>query len=252
VGVGLTVISDNALRAIERQANSQGLFFRALCEYNKNIAVVHFRKNSLLEFNGVWLAEGPWPAKAYFDAEGHARRRAAGYYLDYGWMEPPPVSVGPAPQGIGPPSGISAPYQSAPLEEVEPVPAPLPEPERLPDPNDPGLAPPMPPGGIPPGMAGGPGALPAAWQTSAPGGSAALPPSGIAPLATSYPSYHDGVPSAMSYRALGAPQSGSTLHGAPDREFSSRREAVQAAYAASAGQSESLIGLAPMRGATSP
>mgnify|MGYP006961823076 CR=1 FL=1 len=34
---------------------------------------VHFRKGSLLEYNGVYLAEGPWPAKAYFDALLHQR-----------------------------------------------------------------------------------------------------------------------------------------------------------------------------------
>ncbi len=49
----------------------------ALVDYNKSIAQVHYRKGSLLEYNGVYLAEGPWPGKAYFDARRRARARDA-------------------------------------------------------------------------------------------------------------------------------------------------------------------------------
>ena len=42
------------------------------------LSQVHFRKGSLLEYNGVYLAEGPWPGKAYFDARRRARARDAG------------------------------------------------------------------------------------------------------------------------------------------------------------------------------
>ncbi len=39
---------------------------------------VHYRKGSLLDYDGVYLAEGQWPAKAYFDAMRQARKRDAG------------------------------------------------------------------------------------------------------------------------------------------------------------------------------
>jgi len=91
---------DLVLRAQERRANSQIDYYRALCEYNKALANVHFQKGSLLQYNNIFLAEGPWPEKAYYDALGHARERDASYYLDYGWSRPGVVSQGEIPQHI--------------------------------------------------------------------------------------------------------------------------------------------------------
>jgi len=48
----------------------------------------------LLEYNGVFLAEGPWPGKAYFDAHRRARQRDASLYLDYGHSRPGVFSRG--------------------------------------------------------------------------------------------------------------------------------------------------------------
>jgi hypothetical protein len=59
---------------------------------------MHFRKGSLLEYNGVYLAEGPWPGKAYFDAMRRARQRDAALYVDYGFTRPGVISRGPIPQ----------------------------------------------------------------------------------------------------------------------------------------------------------
>jgi hypothetical protein len=56
---------------------------------------VHFHKKSLLEYNSIYLAEGPWPGKAYFDARQRARERDAGLYLDYGFTRPKVFSRGP-------------------------------------------------------------------------------------------------------------------------------------------------------------
>ena len=67
---------------------------RSLVNYNKSISQVHYRKGSLLEYNGVYLAEGPWPGKAYFDARRRARARDAAHYLDYGFTLPKVVSRG--------------------------------------------------------------------------------------------------------------------------------------------------------------
>lgn len=85
---------DVVLDAQSRQSQSEIDFFRALTEYNLAIAEVHYRKGSLLEYNSVMLAEGPWPSKAYFDAQKRARELDAGHYLDYGFTRPAVVSRG--------------------------------------------------------------------------------------------------------------------------------------------------------------
>ncbi|HXT61110.1 MAG TPA: TolC family protein, partial [Pirellulales bacterium] len=83
-----TVTLDMLLDAQRRLADAEIAYYRALVDYNVAILQVHFRKNSLLEYNGVYLAEGPWPAKAYFDARKRARERDAALYIDYGFTRP--------------------------------------------------------------------------------------------------------------------------------------------------------------------
>lgn len=90
---------DLVLDAQRRRSQAQIDYYRALSEYNKSIAEIHFRKGSLLEYNNVHLAEGPWGDKAYWDALGHARERDASYYLNYGYTRPGVISQGPVPQG---------------------------------------------------------------------------------------------------------------------------------------------------------
>ena len=68
----LDSILDNLLRAQERRARAQQDYYRAVCEYNKSIVQVHLLKGSLLEYNNICLQEGPWPEKAYWDADEHA------------------------------------------------------------------------------------------------------------------------------------------------------------------------------------
>ncbi|GAA4440901.1 TolC family protein [Bremerella cremea] len=94
-----TVTLDLLLDAQRRRSDAQIVYFQALVEYNIAIKDVHMRKGSLLDYNGVYLAEGPWPEKAYFDAQGHARRRSASTYLDYGYTRPGVISRGAVPQG---------------------------------------------------------------------------------------------------------------------------------------------------------
>ncbi len=98
VGEGMESI-DLVLDGHRRRANAQADFYRSIVEYNKAIANVHFRKGTLLDFNNVQLAEGPWPDKAYWDALGRARQRDASHYLDYGSTRPRVISRGPVPQG---------------------------------------------------------------------------------------------------------------------------------------------------------
>jgi outer membrane protein TolC len=96
-----TVTLDLLLDAQRRLADAESAFFRSLVDYNLSIRNVHLRKGSLLEYNNVTLAEGPWPAKAYYDAQGQARKRGAGHYMNYGFTRPDVISRGPVRQHIG-------------------------------------------------------------------------------------------------------------------------------------------------------
>lgn len=89
------VTLDLLLDAQRRRADAETAFYRSLVDYNRAIATLHRRKGSLLEYNNVFLAEGPWPAKAYFDALREARKRDASIYLNYGFTRPKVVSRGP-------------------------------------------------------------------------------------------------------------------------------------------------------------
>jgi hypothetical protein len=99
--LGGKITLDLVLDAQRRRAQAQIDYYRAIIDYNKSIADVHFRKGSLLEFNNVTLSEGPWPEKAYWDALGRARERDSSYYLNYGWTRPRVVSQGPVAQHWG-------------------------------------------------------------------------------------------------------------------------------------------------------
>jgi len=130
-----TITLDVLLQAQQTLAQAESDYFRRLVDYNRSIAQVHFRKGSLLEYNGVYLAEGPWPGKAYFDARRRARARDASTYLDYGFTQPRVMSRGPIeqhadaglPMGGGPAETAPAPAGS----ELVPTPQPQPAPAGL-------------------------------------------------------------------------------------------------------------------------
>jgi len=127
----------DVLDATRRLATARAAYYRSLVNYNENIATFHYRKGTLLEYNGVYLTEGPWPAKAYFDAERRARARDASVYLDYGFTQPKVVSRAPAVgHGSGAvsfdgaiPEGVPTPAGMQPGELIEPDAAPIPEPK---------------------------------------------------------------------------------------------------------------------------
>jgi len=122
-----TVTLDLLLDAQRRLADAEDRYYQALARYNIAIAGIHFRKGSLLEYNGVYLAEGPWPAKAYFDAARRARQRDAGHYLNYGFTMPRLVSRGPYNQQAGAVSAVPG-AMATPAEGLPPEAGPLPEP----------------------------------------------------------------------------------------------------------------------------
>ena len=96
---------DLLLDAQRRRAEAESAYYRSLVDYNRAIMRVHYRKGSLLEYNGVYLAEGPWPGKAYFDALRRARQRDASTFIDYGYSRPNVISRGPVGQFLGPVGG---------------------------------------------------------------------------------------------------------------------------------------------------
>ncbi len=85
---------DVALDAQRRRSDAEVSFYTSLCEYNKAIALIHRRKGTILPYSGVGFAEGPWPDKAYVDAQEHARRRGASRQINYGWTRPEVISRG--------------------------------------------------------------------------------------------------------------------------------------------------------------
>ncbi len=95
-----TVTLDQLLEAQRRRAEAQASFFRTLLDYQRAIITVHYRKGSLLEYNNVYLQEGPWPDKAQFDAHRLARQRDAGVYLNYGYTRPGVISEGAVRQNV--------------------------------------------------------------------------------------------------------------------------------------------------------
>jgi hypothetical protein len=122
---------DDVLQAQQRRAVAQSAFWSAVVEYNKSIADLHTRKGSIMDYNGIAFAEGPWPQKAYWDALERARERDAGWYIDYGWTRPKVVSRGPIPTS----TDVAAPaevFSEALPEATEELPAPEPTPATPP------------------------------------------------------------------------------------------------------------------------
>ena len=141
-----TVTLDQLLDAQRRRAEAESGYYRALVDYSRSISQLHYRKGSLLEYNGVFLAEGPWPGKAYFDAHRRARQRDASLYLDYGHSRPGVFSRGAVSQNFEAIGADARAMQLPPRDPAtrdEPVPAGLPAipsaptnaPELLPTPT---------------------------------------------------------------------------------------------------------------------
>ncbi len=121
------VVLDLLLTAQQRRADAETSYYQALTQYNEAIALLHLRKGSVLDYNNVVLAEGPWPAKAYFDAQNLARQRDASYCLHYGYSRPNVVSRGPVennvPASTQPSAYTGNPYPTGSATTLEPKPA---------------------------------------------------------------------------------------------------------------------------------
>lgn len=109
------------LQSQQQLASAETDYYRMVVDYNLSIVNLNFRKGSLLEYNGITLAEGPWANKAYFDAWRRARERDAGRYVNYGFTSPQVVSRGLYPQIQGTDSTVPAPNFGTPNGEIVPV-----------------------------------------------------------------------------------------------------------------------------------
>jgi outer membrane protein TolC len=110
-----TRLLDLLLDAQRRLADAESQYYRSRIEYTLAVKGVHLQKGSLLDYNEVFLAEGPWPGKAYLDACRRDRLRSAPLGLnDYRMSRGPVVSQGPYAQDTGGPEP----------EPVTPIPAP--------------------------------------------------------------------------------------------------------------------------------
>jgi outer membrane protein TolC len=127
----LEVRNTDVMDAIAKRAVAETAYYQALVDYNRAIAEVHFRKGSLLEYNRVYLTEGPWPKRAYLDAREKALRRASAWPLDY-VLRPRPGLVS---RGVHPQDSADAPAEA--VAPSEPTPAePLPPPAGKPAPAE--------------------------------------------------------------------------------------------------------------------
>lgn len=101
------------LQAQQELADAETRYYRIVTDYNLAIVNLNYRKGSLLEYNGVTLAEGPWANKAYFDAWRRARERDAGKYVNYAFTSPQVVSRGVYPQIQGTDPTVAPTVQSS-------------------------------------------------------------------------------------------------------------------------------------------
>ena len=120
------------LQAQRLLVTSESDFYRSLIEYNLAIRDLHRQKGTLLAYNQVQLAEGPWAAGAYGDAYETGRfftPRANPSQVH----TPPPLSAG----AFDP----TAPMDTAPPLSVQTLPMPADAPEVAPPPPPPALQP---------------------------------------------------------------------------------------------------------------
>ncbi len=97
---------DIVLDAQRRQADSQSRYRQAQVEYMLALKNVHYEKGTLLDHNGVFLAESGAPRAARQDA--HERRQSRRLQIDYVSRDPV-ISPGPVPSGFQTGSAFSVP-----------------------------------------------------------------------------------------------------------------------------------------------
>lgn len=116
---------DLLLDAQRRLADAETAYYRGLLDYTLAIKNVHLQKGSLLDYNEIYLSEGPWPGKAHYDAARLDESRRNPTLLNYIISWHLPVSRGPVEQRIMP--GID--------EQIDSVPLPVENGPTVPEPS---------------------------------------------------------------------------------------------------------------------
>lgn len=119
---------DLFLDAQRRVAEAETDYHLNRSRYSLAAKNVHFVKGTLLEYDGVFLAEGPWPNKAYQDAAERDARRGQPRPLNYASSRAPIVSQGAFDQRQG--------EECAPGSVEIATPAASPPQDTLPPPSD--------------------------------------------------------------------------------------------------------------------
>jgi len=125
---------DLFLDAQRRVADAETDYFLNRTRYMLATKNMHFVKGMLLDYDGVHLAEGPWPDEAYVDAARREALRGAPKPLNYASSLAPVVSRGTFPQNVDDPNctGAKGPSQSTPGELPTPATGTLPSEEVIP------------------------------------------------------------------------------------------------------------------------
>ena len=89
-----------------RLADADSRYARSMVEYTLAVKNVMFESNTLLENNGINMAEGPWPQKAYQDAARRDSLRSRPLRMSYILPQGPIVSAGRYPQQQFPPAVV--------------------------------------------------------------------------------------------------------------------------------------------------
>jgi hypothetical protein len=143
---------DFVLEAQRRLAEAESSYYQAMAEYAVAIKNVHFAKGTLLDYDGIVLAESAWADKAYADAAERDRLRGRPRVLNYASARQPVVGGGAYdqqslesnPLGLGmpvPTEPVATPPADPPTD-VEPLP-PVPLPVEPTLPNEPTMVQPM-------------------------------------------------------------------------------------------------------------
>lgn len=127
---------DLLLDAQRRVAEAETNYYRLLAEYAVATKNVHYVKGTLLDYDGIYLAEGAWPEKAYHDAARREASRGPSMPLNRASQKTEIVGVGPYAQLTGESQQFEAeleleglptpnmPTPSTPTEGAEKLPAP--------------------------------------------------------------------------------------------------------------------------------
>ena len=90
------------LDAQRRLADAGSGYYRAVVDFNRALADVHYARGTLLDYDGVFLTEGPWPIAALRDAARQSSRTEP-MDMNYCFSKQYIIGAGTAPQLTLPP-----------------------------------------------------------------------------------------------------------------------------------------------------